>query len=806
MKKIYLSSLLMIPTLLADNGTARCEELLRAGRPAEALQALPEQAVGDDVLFWKGRTLLAMGRMAEAALAFKDVNQESTYGEHAAKGLIYCAWQESHINFVETVAPLCASPNPKISSLALAALAEFQLKFTQAGDTTSLDELNSRAKSDPTIASICRHLNLEAMRRNKQYAEAIALAKRVIDDNNEPVVNRHRMRLSLAEIYYDQATHENPEETDTEADDEEPVSAEGKGEETLLQFISTTPDSPLLKAAFQHLHEHQAFDTSQYARRAISEWTADAMNEDRALLAFQVEQQQALKGNPIGPRTSATIANHVLFAFPDEALTQDIVMEHVRHLLSLEQLDEALKYLERIPQSSPRRIFYEARCTRQDAAKALELYLQCAEAADDSLRAAALSNALICATEAGRTDVVEKIMSQAVLPGTRRMLLLTHAALVREENPELCRKELEELLSLTPVPAPQNIHAELDLAELDIEKAPELARQRLENLPQELLSHATDEQILRYYGLKIKLDDSADNTGTRSIDTLKSALQSTLSPVNRTILTRHLTTRLVTQEKYKEALELLEKLIDTLSPGNERATVILQAAKAAEVMKTQEGMEKALKLLTQCVEEESDFRNTARVLKCALQVWMNESEKAEPALNSLLSTREKLSPVELAMAYIALSDSYSMRGNPEGHAKAMEISGQLMEIPGLDRTWQVRARLQHGAMCARSQNRQKCIATYLEVLDIFEGAQDSMSPSDWIVLYYAASSAVHQYCELHEYEAAARLAERMSTWPGADVNAPVQSKRQGQWAKRIRKEHNLLQTNSYQRKSHHIPR
>ena len=239
---------------MAQAHIAQAERLVRNEHYAEALDTIPAEDKSSEALYWKGQALLHLERLPEAALALSGVSKDSPLYPYAAKGTLYCAWKSPSLNFVEMVAPLTASPNEEIATLALAALAEHQLRHTRKGDTSTLDTLRKLSQSHPDLEPLVKLLDLEAMRRQGKYDQALQYGRQLEDDPAYPALMKQRVRLALSDVYYDkEASLKGTELQEGDEDDE------GRGEETLLQFISSNPDSPLLEEAFRRLDERQAF-------------------------------------------------------------------------------------------------------------------------------------------------------------------------------------------------------------------------------------------------------------------------------------------------------------------------------------------------------------------------------------------------------------------------------------------------------------------------------------------------------------------------------------------------------------------
>lgn len=214
------------------------EESVREGDAAAALAALratpqpgsAEQGSPQDA-YWRGRALAMLGRPVEAAEFFQQVPREHRLHPYAARGLIYCAWTSPELPFEQLITPLTTSPDAEVASLALAALAEHQLRFTDEPDTFALTRLKEKARQDSSLEPVVRLLTLHLYRRRGDYDGGIEYGKQLEQDASLPLLMRQRVRLAMAELYYAK------ERAEASAD-------EGKGEETLLQFITANAESP----------------------------------------------------------------------------------------------------------------------------------------------------------------------------------------------------------------------------------------------------------------------------------------------------------------------------------------------------------------------------------------------------------------------------------------------------------------------------------------------------------------------------------------------------------------------------------
>lgn len=806
---------------------AQARELVRQGRAPEALKVLPAEPQEPEALFWRGRALLDVGRLGEAALAFSRVPAEHRLYPYAARGLLYCAWQGENLNFIETVAPLTACREPEIAGLALAALAEYQLKNTRNGDLSSLEELKKLAENYPECRPLLRLLEMEALRRKGDFSKALAHARKLENDKTLPLLMRQRVRLALSEVYYarEAALANQPLTSEDDTDEE------GKGEETLLQFISANPDSPLLEEAFRRLNIHGAFRSSEYAKDKLREWGADSARPRRATLALLALQHLDL-GNS-DPGDDATCANTAASSFPKEEATRLLLQEQARHLLTLRKNDEALLYLNMLPdRTDARSLFYEAVARQHDPATAGKLFLLCADKAPATLRRAALVNALICAMREGNQEEAQRLLNLDVLPSTRRELLLAHAGMILHTNPSQAQAELQELLEQEPEES-QKADALMDLAEINLLRTPTGAEQNLsESLPEPKESWS-DQQELRYHALQVRAQAQAKQaqseqaqegqtqpgqtrtshaqTATVSsgsqeatLSALRHALQGTTRPSVRQTLTEHLVAALSAAGKHAEALQYLEELTEGMPSGEEKARLTIQAGREAEKLGSLESLNKAISLYSACSRMETALSARAQILKAALFSRLNRGDEARGLLQNTLKNQATLSAHDLALAYSTLSDSWSMEGSEQGKQLALDACQQIFDIPDLPQEWYTRATLQRASLYARFGHHTKALEDYLHILRQRPASGTNPTRAEWVILYYSAAGAIYQHTQLKQYAEAAQLAETIARWPHEREQQKQtkicpegpRAKLFADWAARIRQTHFLPASSS----------
>lgn len=785
----------------AGEDIAVAEQLLREGKATEALAELQLAPHSPAAMYWKGRALVELNRLPQAVNMFREVESDSVFFPYAAKGILYCAWMSPYLDFVEYVAPLTACPNKEIATLAQAALAEHQLRYTTHGDVSTLEPLRALATEDAGLQSVVDLLNIEEFRRQKQFEQAINACREMESNPTVPLIMKQRARLALAEIYYDKAAAARANKSDaTEElieDEEEMEDDEGKGEETLMLFISANPESPLLDEAFRRLNTHGAFNESEYTHRKLLEWSSELSKPHRAALAMAVLQQLQLQRNNYNKQDS-TLANTAANQLPNEPVSQLIIGEQVRRLIQSGDFAQATLYLNMMKQddTDPRYLFYKACCSPHDNSSTAEMFLKSAEIASSDLQSTALCNAMYSAVLSKNQAMVDSLLTKELPVRARRALLLTHAGLILKSNPAQARAEIESATLLEPTTAEQ-IEITLQLAELDVQTAPQDAMTRLQACTNEERKHWSTEQALRYHALLIHAVEKLKLAGEdvpSAIDLLTEAVKTTETAEVRDILTINLAYRLSEAGRHVESMQMLEKLAESATNGELKARVLLLCGRQAERLSSLENLTRATEFFKEAAEIKSPYRNKALMLQARVLAWINRGKEAQIVLAEVLRDNS-LTITERALALSIQAHELTLRGTPEGIAEALETNNRIFELSPLPEAWQTRARLQHASLLARANKREQAIADYMYLIERVAQSPTADTPTkeQWFVLYFASSGAIAQLMRGEQFKEAADLADRIAAWPeppGENTRTIGPGKRAEQfanWADNIRK-------------------
>ncbi len=799
-----LLALLAGTTALAD--TQQAEKMLREGRAADALDALQ----GDDTpeaAFWRGRALIKLNRLQEASEALQQVPTAHTLYPYAAKGLLYCAWKSNRVDFAVVATPMVTSDNKEIATLATAALAEHWLRQPNSQDNSALERLRQLAKEQPKLQSLLRLLEIDNLRNSGEFDKAIVRCKAMEADRSLPLLMRQRARLSLSAVYYAKEAAESKETASPPSAEEEESPAalsvnddqivstydDGKGEETLLHFISSHPESPLLEEAFRRLHENGAFRTSEYAGLKLKEWMAEPLKSRRASLALLIQQHLQTPEGALEFQPDVSYANNAAATCPNEPATRTILLEQTRWFLERGQTHEALLYLGMIQGDDVIKQFYENQLHSPDAESTGRNYLACAREASDTLRPAALTNALICALRSGDIATQEAVLN---MPGITEKqhyeLLLARIAYWLDKDEAKAQADIDTLRSL---PAPdQQLQADLEMdhAYLHLQRDPATTRELLhKSTINEHLTELSDERQLRFFALqeealkRISGTEGGINATQEAIDMIQQAASKVRSHKVVSILTLHLASLQSSQGSHVAALNTLKILLRKYPKSDFADRARYMAARESEFIATQDSLKRAAKLYSICASHSEELRVKAGIRHAAVLLRLGNYEESEHILVRLLRKESDMRAEDKVLAHAVLANNKALLGTAEGRSEAINIVSQSLEDTTLPNWWRSRALLHHATLCSRDGRYEEALRDYEEVLGMKPAMADSPTKADWHILYSAGSGAVMQLLYLKRYAEAADKADQIADWNSEKADS-AKRKQFSDWAQYIR--------------------
>lgn len=782
---LFLSLFSLLP---ARAGVEEARRALLDKRPADALEALEAEGVSPELDYWRGRCLAALGRYDEAGRQLQRVPKEHALFPYAARTLIFCWHACPDADLRRAVEGLEADAPDEVSRLASAALAEYDL-YRASGDPAVTEKRLERAWPEGAESSAERRLlELYRLASGGRFDEALALCRRLEAEGEQDLQLKHRARLAMAEIYYRMA--ENGDE------DQRAMSAD-KAEETLLQFISSNPDSPLLEDAFRRLHERGAFEASSYARDKLVEWAQDVKNEHRCCLALF--ECQVLSDRMSDGPISREIVNAALSSFPNEPVTKAILREQVRRMLAGGLTSQVEPYVKALDEDDPYRLFFTASTLKDSPREAHELYCRAARSAPSELRASALVNALICALRLGDEAEAARLMDAAKeSPRLAAQLLTAEALYFAPSRPAEAARLLESLLQL-PLSDSQKADATMDLVELLLTTTQETERAQalLDGLEDADLTAWSPEQMLRCtllheLSLMAQLPNDVQEVNRRSLRKTEELMR---RPGARRVLTDlrlHHAALLDEAGYHAEAAKEFKRWLAVEKSLPVKARYYLSAAQAYASLGTQEARREAVFYLQRCEQIDSPWRYRAIALHVELLLLEGRVEEALNMLSQALkggdkASRTALSPIDRALLASALADALVMKGGEDASQGALRALEEALADKDLPVNWRFRLRLHHAMICLRADMTEKAIADFESIIKARPLAQEYGLKYGGLILYVAGAGEISAWLELGNYAKAAEAADRVADMADeASGKTRRFAKRLRNWAAQIR--------------------
>lgn len=778
-KQLFLT---LIPGLYAGTIQAdieQAEQAIRRNNAAEALLFLQDATPGSDYHFWKGHALLKLNRFEEAAAEFSAIEKNHPKSAHAATALIYCARRCA--DGANMLTELTTDSHAAVAQQASLALAELLILQNRP---VELQQLKERLGSTPETHAAILLLEAEQLRRRGQSDAAMSKCREVEKHGN--VRQREYSRLIIAEIYYDL---EKMSHADT-----------GKGEETLLKFISAEPNSSLLEEAFRRLDQHGAFTGSKYAIRSLEEWSRDTAHLSRSLLATAIIQREALflHGNVETAELSVNRATGINTEYAP--ITVQMNNRQAAHLIGHGNAQAAAEYLNRIPDDKKNAYthFYRAQTKPEASDEALALYLQSAAGAPDELLPIALANALYCAHNLNREDVTKQILSGAYPEEVRRSIKLTYAGLNLRKAPTEARAALNDVMAANPT-YEEKVEAALRLSQLDIdEQNGSAALSRLEKFTNSERTLWQNEQVMRYYGLYLHALEAEQEAG-RATDAHKDFLTKALQDTKREDVAIAITFKLAQiyseANNHIEALHLLEKFAQATTDRNLRARALLLAGRESTQCLTFPSVTKGAALFEAAAKIDSPYRFRSAILNTAVLFRINHVEEAQKRLSRVIREIEQQRAKtpgstylaeEYAFALTVQADIEAMAGTEEALLNAIKTNERIFAIAGLTQEWHNRGYLQQAIFCTRTGRHERALLHYNNIINSLPSGNKPVTPDNAYILSLSGTGAIACLLKMKKWEEAANMADRISEHP-ISAQYPANTAHFSEWAKLIRK-------------------
>lgn len=720
-----------------------------------------------------------------------------------ARDLLSKAWQGGdRETFLATAKGLLDSADKEVAALAAATLAEYRICVMQEADTDVLNTLRQMAETSPELRPTLAWLEAEQQRLRGELDAAAAACRQIETNHDIPTTVRQRARLILSDIYYakeaeakkagdsyaaEQAPAPEKEDHEDADDDEQPrvetlQTLEGKGEETLLSFITANPNSPLLEEAFRRLKAHRAFETSEYARAALNEWVKDtAEHKRRAALALSVLQHLLNRDDVPDSPVDTSCASVAATALPQEPATAGILLDQMRSLYLRGREEEARALLASLPESFPTP-------ETAAAAKVWKLLLNepqgdwdtmLAEKHSDALQDVIRHNAFLSALAEGKE----------IEQDDPRLNLLTAQCILSTPNADATSLEraqhaLQRAMNAPQADAATALHARILMGDITARRDPQKAIAELTELREG--AKALPAQLVTPYYRVLERAYRAAKPDAEALECIIAELQGVYS------LRMHLASLMVLSRNHREdAIRLLKKIVAENPHGDNEPQALLLLAECTAQANTLNALKEAADIYARAAAHANKATGQqARIRRAALLVRLGKPEDAVREMRPLLADEEPAAREE-AMARMVLSNALALPGGGAEKEESMRCLEEMMDgtLAQLPRRWQFMLLQTHATRCMRLNENARAMRSLNAILEM-QPAQNATSPQDpeWEHLYHAASSAVQALLELGQYAQAADIAERTANC-NPSLAPDERPKTFLEWAAQIRQEH-----------------
>ncbi len=807
---ILLASLAS-PPLLSQGEDDVVTSLLPTPQQARAyLKNASAQIDNSEQLLWMAQAEISLGEQLRALSHLQHITSSDPLFLSASKLRIYIARQHGEAALNILLQDLSTCDHLHTQQLALVMLLELAIKDSRLEEAEELMTRLSALELPDELACLRDLHQIDILRLRGDYQGALNAGRALESSESESLDmdTRARIRLKLAEVYYARALQGEQSARDRDR---------GKAEETLLSFISTYPESPLIEDAFQMLYEQNTLQESNTALTRLKRWIEpeELMKARRAALSLKM---LFLLQDPLDPEPNLNYVNTALAALPQLEASQLILQEAARRLLATGQLDQALQYIKLIDKNTPYGLFFSAQllADEEQYAQAAELFQHVADS-DSQLRDAAHMNAIICAMRSGQEELAKRLIHQTYNELSQISILSAQSAHYLHRQAQLSRKYAQQLIEEYP-DSSQAIDARMDLIQIDLEGELTRAESGLKALAQLDEDTWSTVQFQRFFALKVLLAKKLFETEQDELAKLtlaerrkrKALYPSPIKVVQETLLqSRDIETQsfltlflgdlLFEQKKYHEALILYVHYAQSSPLIQVKALAYLLAARCAEKLSSLASLKQAIELYIKCYEIDSIYSQEACIGAASLYVRIGEEEKARKLLSPLLET--DTSPEQRSLIHCILADAWAYEAikNPELIPHVLDHSSAMLNSPELSLPWLNRSRIHHAHLCARFGLHHEAIKYYQLVIDSLQ-AKPTLKRSEWYRLYHASSAKIIHLLELKSFRKAADYADELAHWVRAHHDAEDHDSlieladRLREWATSIRQENFILPT------------
>ena len=677
------------------------EGLVRANDPAKAFAILEKTGVREhpDAPFWMGQALAGLGRYSAAVDVLVPIATDPSQHFREDAGLTAASLQLSLGQpeaALETLA-LLAEP-AGTSTAARSKLQRIEILLDQGQAVKARELFTTLAGLPETLKPYASFLDGQLMLAEDRHGEAEAIFTTLLATPGSQTLPRY----NLAAI--------------GKADALAGLGNTTEATDSLLAFIQSNPETPLLEPMFERIIEwlpEEILTTETPTLQRLSEWLPKAppasieylyadvsyaaiewapSNRETTDLAIFSLYARAMGLHRIdtaeAKRKAELLLQRIRMIAPMHFLTPRSLMTLARWKMDQGKPAQAFDILDtlRLTAKSPlikgEAAFLDARIAfeRGDTTLASTLFDEAATMLGDSNGESAAYNSALARLSA---DPTASILIQNENPETTAKLtadLELEKALLAE-TPGKAKTALDAFLTANP-DHPRAAEARLAIAEAALKITPpdlSLARAQIDTLRangQTLSTDTTPRLLLAELRL---LDLSGEKEKT--VEQAKFIVENYPETPTASEASLIMGTSLFQSGNYNEARLVLEKL-DTTEPGTQRTqAALLLAARSAALGATAQSREEALAIFDKTIAIDGPLRSLARLEKARLNIDLNRLPVAIASLREAYTTAPPDDPSRLPTG-LMLAEAIYARGEtvPGSLEEALKVYDELLGL------------------------------------------------------------------------------------------------------------------------------
>ncbi len=781
------------------------ESLIRSGNYQEGLELLSSLPQTPANNYWTAIGLVGQGSLSKALqwLVRTDLSQSPEWLPYYLQAkVIIAGWLKDYPLFESSLAELVALNQGELSSRAALWLASFQIrrdKLDLASQTLApLLQPAKAGKETPREASwmaivrpLAQIVHAELLARQGKWSEALGELDRLAKDKDSPEKVKDFALVTSAFLKIDKeklapatsasSTTVTGKPTKPAKDEMPADSDDYMGEDQLLAFVTSNPDSTLLADIFLRLIKEKTFASNPQALEKLTSWARGSDSTRQPLAAFAL--CDVLEGKK-DYEEIIDLTRNTLKKSPANPVSESLLLKTLGILLKQGLVDQADALIKEFPSFKSASVRFEAGRTAYEQQRyddALNAFKSVILDGGDNLTASALYNANLTALELADKSTIKDVIQQTVMdPKLREALAYEQAHYSAQRMMPGAIEELKRMIAEYPSSS-WVIPARLDMAEVMLNLNPPDVEGALKQIDLLKENDMGEEQKLRLIRLNIMVPEIRQDWA-EAIFNARKALKQYPNAACADAIQLKLGELLYKNGSFNEALLVLQPFGTQYPDSDLQRAALFLAGKAAEQCNTQSSLDTSLSLFRQLASTPGKLALSSELEIASLLLRSGKSREAIASLNELL--QRKLPSTIRLQALSTEADAWASLGesDTESLTKAREFCTRMIEMPNIHLYWKFKALSQRAQFAEKQGDMDAALQDYSTILQ-YKPDPYSVDKRDWYWFYNAGFAALHILELKQDWQGALNLAVRLSRTTGPKAREAANK------ARRIKLEH-----------------